>query len=135
MRALISVVATAALLTGCAATATPAKESTMQTSATLAPQRSMAAGAGATLLYEGANDSRCPPDVRCVVAGEITYKFTLSGSAGNESFHLSKARPVFEASTYKGVRVTLAETVEPARLPSTASLPVAMPVTINLTRP
>lgn len=139
MTSLITAFAAAALLAGC--TATPAsapktnftQDTAMRSSATLLPQRTVAVGQGATLRYEGANDSRCPPDVRCISAGEISYRFTLTGAAGTESFGLSKLQPAFDASTFKGVRVTLGDTAEPPLRPSTASAPVVvLPVTINI---
>ena len=135
---LIPALAAFALLAGCSATtartSNPAPETSMTSSATLLPQRTVAVGPGATLRYDGAADSRCPPDVRCITAGEISYKFTLSGAAGTESFGLSKERPTFDASTVKGVRITLGQTAEPPLRPSTASAPVVvMPVTINIT--
>jgi hypothetical protein len=156
MRYLIPFLAAASLLSGCSATsatsattattatsttsatsATPAtQDAPMTHSATLLPQRTVEAAAGTTLRYDGAADSRCPPDVRCIVAGEISYQFTLLGSAGSESFNLSKNKPSFDASTFKGVRVTLGETAEPPLRPSTASTPVViMPVTVNISRP
>ncbi len=141
MTHLILTLAAAALLTGCSATATttqpPTQDTTpMNSSATLLPQRTVDVAPGTTLRYEGAADSRCPPDVRCVTAGEISYKFTLTAAAGAESFHLSKNKPVFDANSVKGVRVTLGDTAEPPLRPSTASSPVViMPVTINITRP
>ena len=88
------------------------------------------------MRYEGANDSRCPPDVRCITAGEIAYKFTLTGAAGSEAFGLTKDKPAFDATTVKGVRVSLGDTAEPPLRPSTAAAPVViMPVTVNITRP
>lgn len=138
MTHLIYAIAAATLLAGCGATATPTTpttDQTMNTSATLLPQRTVEVGSGASLRYDGAADSRCPPDVRCVTAGEINYKFTLSGAAGSESFGLSTARPAFEASTYKGVRITLGQTAEPPLRPTTASGPVVVvPVTVNISR-
>jgi hypothetical protein len=138
---LINAVAAASLLAGCAATATttpatPAQETPMNASATLLPQRTVEVAPGTTLRYEGANDSRCPPDVRCVTAGEISYKFTLTGATGAETFALTKLKPAFDAANYKGVRVTLGPTEEPVLRPSTAAAPVViMPVTVNITRP
>jgi hypothetical protein len=141
MTRLIYALAAASLLAGCSATATtpaptPTQEKPMNSSATLLPQRTVEVAPGATLRYDGAADSRCPPDVRCITAGEIAYKFTLTGRAGDEAFALTKAKPAFDAATVKGVRVTLGETAEPPLRPSTASAPVViMPVTINITRP
>ena len=132
--------AVASLFAGCSATATtpttPTQDKPMQTSATLLPQKSVEVAPGATLRYDGANDSRCPPDVQCVSAGEIAYTFTLTGGTGAESFALTKKNPGFDATTVKGVRVTLGQTEEPPRRPTTASAPVVvMPVTVNITRP
>ena len=136
MRNLILAIAAAGLLTGCGATATPAKDTPMNSSATLLPQRTVDVAPGTSLRYEGAADSRCPPDVQCITAGEINYQFSLTGAAGTEAFNLSKARPAFDASTYKGVRVTLGPTEEPPLRPSTASKPmIHTPVTVNITRP
>ena len=139
---LIPTLAAAVLLAGCSAapattpSSTSAKETSMTSSATLLPQRTVAVGPAATLRYDGANDSRCPPDVRCITAGEISYKFTLTGAAGTESFGLSKLKPAFDAATFKGVRVTLGDTAEPPLRPSTASAPVViMPVTVTITSP
>lgn len=137
MRNLIYSLAAATLLAGCAATtpATSAKETPMTSSATLLPQRSVDVAPGTTLRYDGAADSRCPPDVRCITAGEIRYQFTLTGAAGAETFGLTKAAPAFDASTNKGVRVTLGQTVEPPLRPSTASKSVIItPVTVTITR-
>lgn len=138
MTKLIPTLAAAVLLAGCSAApaTTPSKETSMTSSATLLPQRTVAVGPAATLRYDGANDSRCPPDVRCITAGEISYKFTLTGAAGTESFGLSKLKPAFDAATFKGVRVTLGDTAEPPLRPSTASAPVViMPVTVTITSP
>jgi hypothetical protein len=139
MRYLTPLLVAASLLGGCTATPTPAQEKSMtptSSSATLMPQRTVAVGSDATLRYDGAADSRCPPDVRCITAGELSYKFTLSGAAGTETFGLSKEKPAFDASTFKGVRVSLGNTAEPPLRASTAAAPVVMmPVTVNITRP
>lgn len=138
MRNLIYTLAAASLLTACGATtpATSAQDTPMNSSATLLPQRSVDVAPGTTLRYDGAADSRCPPDVRCITAGEIRYQFTLTGVAGAETFGLTKAAPAFDANTYKGMRVTLGQTVEPPLRPSTASKPVlTTPVTVTITRP
>ena len=137
MRNLICTLAVAILINGCGATtpATPIQEKPMNSSATLLPQRSVDVAPGTILRYDGAADSRCPPDVRCITAGEIRYQFTLTGAAGAETFGLSKAAPAFDAATYKGVRITLGQTTEPPLRPSTAAKPVlTTPVTVTVTR-
>lgn len=47
-------------------------------------------GSGRTLtLQRVLNDSRCPKDVQCVWAGEVTLGFELSNAQGAQSFQLS----------------------------------------------
>ena len=84
---LVCALAAATVLAGCGAT--PSQETPMNSSATLHPQRTVDIAPGTTLRYDGAADSRCPPDVQCITAGEINYQFTLTGAAGTEAFNLS----------------------------------------------
>ena len=124
---------TAAMLcTGCGAA--PTKELPMQTSVTLQPTRTAALGP-ATLRFDGVEDSRCPPDVQCITAGMITYKFTLTGETGTESFALNKDKPTYDATTLKGAHIGLGAIVEPPPRPTTASTPAPIhSVTLNITR-
>ena len=134
MTYLIHAVAAACLLAGCAATpsAAPAKDHAMDTSVTLQPERSVAVGPTAMLRYDGAADSRCPPGMQCVWAGELAYKFTLTSATGKESFGLTSARPAFDASIVPGLRVALGANPEPAPQPASAPAP-AHPVTVKIT--
>jgi hypothetical protein len=47
-------------------------------------------GPGATLSFERiVSDSRCPKDVQCIWAGEVTIAMRLKSSAGSDKFELS----------------------------------------------
>lgn len=136
MTYLIHALAAASLLGGCAsspssAPAAPTKDQPMNTSITLQPERSVALGP-ASLRYDGVEDSRCPPGKQCIWEGELAYKFTLSGPAGQEMFGLTAAKPAFESATVAGARIALGKSdmppVSPAGTPASAP-----PVTLNIT--
>lgn len=137
MTYLIHALAAASLLAGCAASpsAPPAKDHPMNTKLTLLPQRSVSVGPLTTLHYDGVNDSRCPPGVQCVWAGELAYMFTLTGAAGKESFALSAAKPSFAASAVAGLQVALGENTLPPVQPANAPVPApAGPVILHITQ-
>ena len=107
----------------------------MESTVTLQPTRTVALGSAAKLRFDGVEDSRCPPDVQCITAGMIVYKFTLTADTGTESFALSKEQPVYDATTVKGARIALGQIVEPPPRPTTASTPAPIhTVTLKITR-
>ena len=107
----------------------------MNSTLTLLPQHSVAVGPDTTLRYDGVNDSRCPPGVKCVWAGELAYMFTLTGVSGKESFALTAAKPSFAASAVAGLQVTLGENALPPVQPANAPAPApAVPVVVNITQ-
>lgn len=123
----------ATLISGCAAA--PVKEVPMDATVTLQPTRTVALGSAATLRFDGVEDSRCPPDVQCITAGQITYKFTLTGDTGTESFALNKDKPAHDVTTVKGARIALGALVEPSARATTASTPPPIyTVTLKITR-
>jgi hypothetical protein len=135
MRRMIHALAAASLLAGCATmpSAAPVKEPSMDTSVTLLPERSVAVGPTAMLRYDGVADSRCPPGVHCVWAGELAYLFTLSNGAGKEPFGLTSARPAFDASVVPGLRVALGANPAPPVQPANAAAPAPAPsVTLRI---
>lgn len=136
MNYLIHALAAASLLAGCAAapSAAPVKDKPMDTKVTLQPQRSVAVGSGAMLHYNGVNDSRCPPGVQCVWAGELAYMFTLTGAAGKESFALTVDKPSYAAGAPAGLQITLGDNAPPPVQPANAPLPApATPVVLHIT--
>ena len=132
MTYLIHAVAAASLLAGCASPSS-VTDQYMNASVTLQPERTVAVGRTAVLRYDGAADSRCPPGVQCVWAGELAYKFTLTSPAGKEMFGLTAAKPAFAASTVAGLRIALGENPEPKVRPANAPAPApAHPVTVTI---
>ena len=137
MTYLLHALAAATILTGCASAPTPAtapttKEQPMNSSVTMQPERSVAVGPS-SLRYDGVEDSRCPPDKKCVWAGELAYKFTLSGPAGQEMFGLTAAKPSFAASTVPGATIALSQADMPPV--AAAAKPVTgLPVTVTINR-
>jgi hypothetical protein len=132
MKRTLTLLAPACLIAACAVS--PASNGgPLDTTVTLAPTASTAIGAGTTLRYDAVNDSRCPPDVQCIQAGDISYQFTLQGAAGDESFALSPTRPSFDAARHSGVRVVLSQAAVPPRAPASAPV-AAQPVTVTITK-
>ena len=72
---------------------------TERESATVAP--------GAILTYDSVADSRCPPDVHCVMAGKVAYSFTLKQGDTLEHFTLSPAASLPMASSLRRWNVYL----------------------------
>ena len=136
MTYLIHAIAAASLLAGCAApTAAPVKDQSMNTNVTLQPERTVAVGPTSVLRYDGVADSRCPPDVKCVWAGELAYKFTLTSPAGKEMFGLTAAKPAFDSSAVAGLHIALGDNPAPKVQPANAPAPApAHPVTITITQ-
>ena len=135
MTYLIHAIAAVSLLAGCAAapSAATAKDQPMNTSVTLQQEGSVAVGPTSTLHYDGVADSRCPPGVQCVRAGELAYKFTLTSAAGKEMFGLTAAKPAFDASGVPGLTIALGTNPEPKVQPANAPAPApSYPVTLNI---
>jgi hypothetical protein len=129
---LLHLVTATAMVTGCAAA--PPKDIPMNATIKLQPTRTADIGDNARLRFDGVEDSRCPPDVQCITAGMINYKFTLTADSGTESFALNRDRPAYDATTVKA-RIALGPLVEPAPRATTASTPPPIyTVTLNITR-
>lgn len=132
MKRTLSILAPVCLIAACAAAPT-SNGGPLNTTVTLVPNASTAVGANTTLRYDAVNDSRCPPDVQCIQAGEISYQFTLQGGAGDETFALTRKKPTFDAAKHAGVRVALSDAADPPRLAASAPVP-AHPVTLLITK-
>ena len=108
----------------------------MDTTITLLPQASAPVAPAATLRFDRVEDSRCPPDVRCITAGKLSYHFTLSAAAGAESFALDQQASAYASAKAPGVTIALAPAAAapPPPRPSTAAGPApAIAVTLNIT--
>ena len=80
----------------------------------LIERQSVTVAPGAVLTYDSVADSRCPPDVRCVMAGKVVYSFTLTLGQAVEHFTLSPAAPAYTSAALGGTRITLADAAPPA---------------------
>jgi len=131
MKRTLSILAPVCMIAACAAPAS--NGGPLNTTVTLVPAASTAVGPGTTLRYDAVNDSRCPPDVQCIQAGEISYQFTLLGAAGDETFALTRKKPSYDATKHAGVRVALGDAADPPRVAASAPVP-AHPVTVTITK-
>ncbi|MES2127217.1 MAG: hypothetical protein V4463_08090 [Pseudomonadota bacterium] len=100
----------AVLATGAVA----AQETVKPASYTLAMGQAAELATGVTLSFDSVNDSRCPPKVQCVQAGQIRYFFTLSGPVGSEQFSLSPDTPAFTSAKLASLSITLPDAATPA---------------------
>lgn len=112
----------AVFMTACAHAAPGAVISlTEQHSATIAP--------GIILTYDSVNDSRCPPDVQCLVAGKIVYSFTLKQGDTLEHFTLTPTEAPYTSPAMGGKQIALADTAPPPKArAATAPHPVSIKV-------
>jgi hypothetical protein len=88
-------------LAGCAgiATETPLRSG----SHPLAEHQSVALSPTVRVRYDSFADSRCPKAAMCIWAGKVSYNFTLTSGAGNESFALDYEGAQYASKTLPGV--------------------------------
>jgi hypothetical protein len=87
----------------------------------LTEHQSAAVAPDAVLTYDSVNDSRCPPDVHCVVAGKVVYSFTLKLGDTREQFTLTPAAPDYVSPALGGQRITLADAAPPPKAQDAAT--------------
>ena len=120
--------ALALTLGGCASAGPPQmKPGSLQ----LVPQQSVELAPGTTLTYDSVSDSRCPPDVKCIWAGKLSYQFTLKGPGASDSFSLGPDKLEYTSPALPGAHVVLDEKAIPAARASQAA-PVPHPVTLKV---
>ncbi len=133
MRTTLMTFGTCLFMASCAAA--PPKETPMETTLTLLPKASaaLALTPPATLHFDRIEDSRCPPDVRCITAGRLRYHFTLSAPQARDSFTLDTDAPSSSPAGFPQLRITLVSADAPAARPSTAAGPAPVfPVTLRI---
>jgi hypothetical protein len=123
----LATLAALALLAACAHAA-PALGTTLA----LTEHQSITVAPGAILTYDSVNDSRCPPDVQCLVAGKVVYSFTLKQGDTLEHFTLSPAEPAYTSPVLEGKRITLAGSAPAPRAKLAAT---SHPVSIKVVAP
>lgn len=100
----------------------------------LVPHQSATLAPGVTLTYDSVSDSRCPPNVHCIWAGQLDYRFTLRSDNAVETFELAPDKSSHTSGMLPGARIVLDTSAVPAaKLPPTAAETHA--VVIRLARP
>jgi len=85
-----------------------------------------------SLTYEGADDTRCPDNARCMAPGRVAYRFTLRIQNVAQAFWLVPGKPGFTSPALRGARVELDRSFDaPARGMIEAG-PVSYPVVLNM---
>lgn len=84
------------------------------------------------LTYEGADDSRCPDNARCVWAGQVAYRFTLRIASVAQAFYLVPGKPGYTSPALRGSRIELDRNLAPPARGMADSRPPSYPVTFNM---
>jgi hypothetical protein len=89
-----------------------------------------------TITYEGAEDSRCPDNARCIWPGRLVYRFTMRIGSVAQAFYLVKGQPGYMSPALRGSRIELDHLTPPPPRGMAAggstSGPTMYPVTINM---
>lgn len=85
-----------------------------------------------TLTYEGADDSRCPDNARCMWAGQLAYRFTLRINNVAQGFWLVQGKPGFTSPALRGARIELDPSFVPQPRGMAEARPAAYPVVFNM---
>lgn len=124
----------AGLLCACASASdgVSAPPSAAPSTVALLPGAQSALGHGAVLQFDAIADSRCPPNVQCISAGKLAYRFTLRGGAAPETFLLDPSAPRHDSAQIKGISVELNPTAAPIAAGTAAAPPTQRPVTLTI---
>jgi hypothetical protein len=110
MRHLFALPILCAMLAGCATPMPP-----VLGSFTLEPGQHLAVAPGTNLHFDAVDDSRCPPNVHCIWAGKLSYRFSLQrGGKEVEAFELSPWQPEARPAALGGRRILLDASAIPA---------------------
>lgn len=127
MKRTLLAIAPAVMMTACASPPPPP----IHTTVTLLPTNSAQLAPATSLRFDQVADSRCPPNARCIWAGEVRFHFTLTSAAGAEAFSLTHATPGVDLATAGGLHVTLGHTPVPAKTAVGTPMP-EYPVTVTI---
>ena len=79
----------------------------------LKPQQSVELARNLRITYDSFSDSRCPPNVECVWAGRLSFRFLVDGPDGVEEITLGPDRLEAAPKDLRGARIAL----DPAAIP------------------
>lgn len=124
-----------ATLAGCAT-----QDRLPQARYTLAERQVLPLAERLTITYEGAEDSRCPDNARCVWPGRLAYRFTMRIGNVAQAFYLVRGQPGYMSPALRGSRIELDHMTPPPPPPGLApaganARPVSYPVTFNMYAP
>lgn len=84
------------------------------------------------ITYEGAEDSRCPDNARCIWAGRLAYRFTMRIGSVAQGFYLVQGQPGYMSPVLKGSRIELDHLTPPPPRGMAGSGPASYPVSLNI---
>ncbi len=120
------------LLAGCATTHDRLPEARY----TMTERQTLPLAERISITYEGAEDSRCPDNARCIWPGRLSYRFTMRIGSVAQAFYLVQGQPGYMPPALRGSRIELDHLTPPPprRLAgvTTAPGPVMYPVTFNM---
>jgi hypothetical protein len=89
-----------------------------------------------SITYDSFSDSRCPPNVECVWAGRLVFRFLVEGPDGTEEITLGPDRIEAVPKALGGAKLALdPATIPPARAAGTARPGDIIPVTLKVIVP
>lgn len=99
---------------------------------TMTERQSVPLAPRVSITYEGADDSRCPDDARCIWAGQVAYRFTLRIDSVAQAFYLVPGRPGYTSPALRGSRIELDRATAAPPRGMAESRPASYPVTFNM---
>jgi hypothetical protein len=120
--------AVAALVGGCAAT----RERLPEARYTLTEHQVLPLAERLTITYEGAQDSRCPDNARCIWPGRLVYRFTMRIGSVAQAFYLAQGQPGYMSPALRGSRIELDHLTPPPPRGMAGAAPLSYPVTFNM---
>ena len=85
-----------------------------------------------SLTYEGADDTRCPDNARCITAGRVAYRFTLRIQNVAQAFWLVPGKPGYTSPALRGARIELDRSFDPPARGMIEARPASYPVVLNM---
>ncbi len=118
----------ASLLSACATT----QERLPEARYTLTEHQVLPLARHLTITYEGADDSRCPDNARCIWPGRLAYRFTMRIGSVAQAFYLVPGKPGYMSPALRGSRIELDHMTPLPPRGMADSQPASYPVTFNM---